>query len=238
MTSSLDSSLQNLMATIRATMARELRSTAASVARDLCLRTFPSDSAIGLAASAMRADINSVYITHARAIKILESHAGPNASHAFAHALRRGDLSAARNILRSSPSPISQIRLGDPLDPSLREKTRNRKTGRVETKNPLQIVTRDELAAFTRAALQEIGKTASGWAAAASALGNESGIPKWKSPARHGSAGSARTTETPTSITITIANHRPLARHHISPGQIASILATARGKLISSLSNS
>ena len=150
--SALSRTLTERLAADRLDLRAALESTAAAVADKLMGRTFPSASAIGLAVAAMRFDCARVYATPGRVFEILAATAGPDCASAFYSAWKRGDISTARRVLRSSSSPIAQIKIGAALDPSLRETVRNRKTGRVMSAYPLQIVTAEELKAFARTA--------------------------------------------------------------------------------------
>jgi hypothetical protein len=216
---------------IRNRLESTMKPIVAEAAQELGARTFPSVNAIGLAVQAMRFDVSRVYITAGKAFEIIEQSAGKPAAGAFYAAYKRGDYNSCRAILRNSGSPIANIRIGEPLDPNIREKSRDAK-GRVMSAHPLQIVEAAELNAHIKTAIEEIGKTSSGWYAAAAELGGDGNEIAWKGIAKHGSdGGSARTERTDTGVRITIRNHRPLARKHISPGQVAPIVKRAREKI-------
>lgn len=203
----------------------------AKAAEELGERTFPGPNAIGLAVGAMRYDITRVYITAGAAYEIIEKSAGPRRAGAFYSAMKNGNFAAARGILRSAGTPIASIRLGEPLDPQLHKRSRNA-SGRVKLSQPLQICEREEIQAYIKQAISEIGKTSAGWYAAAAALGGDGNAIPWKGIARHGSqGGSASIQRTNSAITITIRNHSSLARKHLSAGQVAPICERAKQKI-------
>lgn len=222
--SALRSMLEGRLRNARAVLSDELRETGAFVAEELGKRTFPSDSAIGLAVAAMRFDLHQVYATSGKVYEILDSTVGKRTANAFYVSWKRGDLSAARQIVRNSGSPISQIVIGEPLRAELRESVRNQK-GRVSTAYPLQLVSKGEIDAHAKIAIAEIGKTASGWFACAERLGGDGNAVSWKGTARHGSGGgSVSFSESDTGVHLVLSNEMPLAKKHISPGQVAAIL--------------
>lgn len=193
------------------------------VARELAELTFPSPNAIGFAVAAMRFDVSRVYCTAGKAYEILKQTAGVQVAGAFYAAYRNGQISQAREVLRASNSPIRDCEIGS-LRPELHEKSRDPKTGRVMLAHPLQIVQKAELDSYLRSAIARIGKTASGWNACAAKLGgSESGF-RWKSTAVHGSDGGVVTQTGGSKAAYVINNVRPLARKHISPGQVDRIV--------------
>ncbi len=229
--SKLRAHLESRMSATKTALHDALHETGAEVAEDLSARTFPSANAIGLAVGAMRFDLSRVYCSGGKAFEILKGSSGPSTAMKFYANWKRGDLSAARQILRSSGSPIANIIIGEPLNPALRETVRD-KNGRVMTAYPLQICHEAEIAAHAKLAIQEIGKTAAGWSACAEELGGDGGAIRWKSTAQHGSdGGKVEWSEDDFGVHLLLHNLRPLAKKHISPGQVASILARAREKL-------
>ena len=234
--SSLQGSLDQQLAAKVEALTPILRAEAATIAEQLSERTFPSPMAIGYASRALRFDVGRVYCTASKVYQILESTSGKNIAVAFYAAWKRGDISAARRVLRQSGSPISNIEIGSPLNPNLRESVRD-KHGRVQAAYPLQVVTASELKSFAAAALREIGKTSAGWSACAEQLGGDGNKIRWKGTTVHGaSAGEATITATKSTITATLHNKRPLARHHISPSQLTRILAAAIDRLRAKIS--
>lgn len=227
----LRKALEKKLAATRDQIEAAIKPIVATAAEELGERTFPGPNAIGLAVAAMRFDISRVYITSGKAYDILEKTAGKAAASSFYAAFKRGDFSSARAILQNSGTSIASIRIGEPLDPQIRETMRDKK-GRVISEKPLQIVSKEELQAFTKAAIAEIGKTSSGWYAAAAELGGNGNAIGWKGIGKHGSdGGSATIARTESKITITIRNSRPLARKHISPGQVAPIRNRAKKQI-------
>lgn len=191
----------------------------------LAERTFPSVMAIGYAVRSVRRDVSSVYATPGKVFGILESK-NPILARTFWAALKKGDLSAARQIVQQSGTSVANIRIGGSLDPSLHEKSRNN-TGTVTIPAPLQMCSKEEIADYTKTVVAELGKTASGWSACAAELGQT--VPtRWKGVSVHGrSGGHTRAALSPQSISITLVNTRPLARKHLSPGQAATIRKNA-----------
>jgi hypothetical protein len=223
--SKLKSELEkNLLERAKQETEEKLRRTSIVVARELAERTFPSANAIGLAVAGMRFDISRVFITAGRAYEILKSTAGPGPAGAFYACYQKGNFQQAERILRESNSPLRAIAIG-PLRPDLHEKARNSKTGRVMLKEPLQIVTKSDLGAYVKDRIKKIGKTASGWNACAMKLGGSEGETRWKSTAIHGADGGSIVIKNEgEKLVFEITNERPLARKHISPGQVAAIM--------------
>lgn len=208
--------------------------TGAEVSEALSARCFPSESAIGLAVRAMRFDIGRVYCTEGKVFEILRE-TSPASAVRFYAAFKRGDLSSATRIVRESGSPIAGLIMGQALRPELRESVRD-KNGRVMCAVPLQLVTKSEISAHAKKAIEEIGKTSSGWSACAEKLGGNGNAIKWKGTNQHGSnGGSVEWQEDEFGIHIKLENHMPLARKHISPGQADAIMAPARERLLSRL---
>lgn len=225
--------IQRHLANDRPAIATAIRQIAAETAVALAERTFPSTMAIGYAVRSVRADVSAVYCTPGRIYQTL-SEKNIHLAGAFWAAIKKNDLAAAARIVRDSGTPVATTRIGGPLDPALHEKSRDTK-GRVTLRAPLQMTTREEIAAYTRTVIASLGKTASGWSAAADNLGAP--VPtRWKSVAVHGrQGGHTRTTITPKTITITLINTRPLARKHISPGQVHAIRTAAAEKITRAL---
>ncbi len=215
---------------IRDRLPEPLRVVAAETAGALAERTFPSSQAIGLAVAALRHDFSLVYASPSKAYKILEE-SNPQTAKAFYSAWKRGDLARAGEIIRSSGTSIASIQIGRDLDPSLRDKYRN-KNGRVVVRAPLQLVTSEQYSAALQVALLEIGKTASGWLACAQKLGGDGNVIKWKGIAIHGSeGGDIQLQITEFGARLILHNRRPLARKHISPSQVAAIREAARNHM-------
>lgn len=213
----------------RAAIADAVREVAAETAVALAERTFPSSMAIGYAVRSVRGDVRSVYCTPGKVFAVLESK-DPILARRFWGFLKSGDLSAAARIVRESGTSIANIRIGSPLDPTLHARARNAK-GRVALPAPLQMCSKDELVAYEKTVIATLGKTASGWSAAADDLG--AAVPtRWKSIAVHGrDGGHTRAAISPKDITITLVNTRTLARKHLSSGQASSIRKNASEKL-------
>lgn len=233
--STLRAAMEKRIGTIGEATRAPLRDTGAFVATELALRTFPSNSAVGLAAGAMRFDLRRVYATPSRFYKILEASAGEKTAKSFYAHWKSGNITRVKQIVRNSGSPVASIIIGETLKPALRESVRD-KNGRVMTAYPLQLVTDAELVAHTKIALQEIGKTASGWFACAERLGADGNAVPWKGTARHGNAGGTVSwSQSETGIHLTLTNKSPLAHKHISPGQVDSIIKRGRLFLASRL---
>jgi hypothetical protein len=209
------------------------------VADLLAHETFPSAGSIGMAAAAVRFDVGRVYIVAGKAYEILQgSTGGEKAGKGFYAAFKRNDLATAREILRKSGSPIANIIIGAPLDPSLHEKGRNQKTGRVMLSAPLQIVTSSEVSAFAKLTIARLGKTASGWSACAEKLGGSGNETRWKGTAVHGSdGGKVNVRHNKTKVSYVLTNLRPLAKKLISPGQVNRVMKEGR-ELLSRLLSS
>jgi hypothetical protein len=224
--------LQGMIGSTQASLRDALETAGAEAAEELSARTFPSSQAIGLAVAAMRFDLSLVYCSAGKAFEILKASSGPAVAGRFYGAYKRGELSAARKILTGSGSPIANIPIGEPLNPALREKVRDR-NGRVKTQWPLQIVTEGELSAYAKHAIEEIGKTAAGWSACAGKLGGDANAVAWKGTARHGSSGGEiEWSEDAFAVRLMMKNTNPLARKHLSPGQAEAIMKRARERVL------
>ena len=213
----------------------EAINTAAWAAEALAIFTFPSRPGIIYALKAMRQDVSAVYALPGAVFDRLKSN--PSQANAFWAAMKNGDIARARSIVRASGTSIASIQIGDALDPSLHDRARDSKTGRVILENPLQMVTKQELDAYMKTAIRRLGKTASGWVAAFHDLGGAGDTGSWwKGTTIHGSdGGHARISQTKQSVTITLINTRPLARKHLSPGQVDRIMKDARERLLQGL---
>lgn len=215
----------------RVALGHALIKVAGETAIALAERTFPSSMAIGITVKKVRSDVHKVYATPSKVFGIIEA-SNPPAARQFWHAMKIGDIARAREIVRTSGSHAAEIRIGGSLDPSLHEKSRNPKNGNVALAYPLQLCTKQEIAVQVKHTIAKIGKTASGWYAAADDLGANGNTVRWKGIGVHGKGGGRiRSIITPTSITIVLINNRQLARKHISPIQKARILAASRESL-------
>ncbi|MEO5712166.1 MAG: hypothetical protein ABIT37_01650 [Luteolibacter sp.] len=227
--------LEKRLDAARAILRDALTETGGEVAEALSARTFPSEMAIGIAVKAMRFDLSLVYCTEGRAFEILKGSAGLGVANRFYGAFKRGDLSAAAHIVRTTGSPIASIIIGQALRPELRESVRD-KDGRVVCAYPLQLVTAAELSAHAKLAIMEIGKTSAGWSACAEQLGGDGNAIKWKGTAQHGSGGGhVEWQEDEFGVHLKLENEMPLARKHISPGQVDAIMRPARERLLKRL---
>jgi hypothetical protein len=230
--SKIQAELNRHLSAARSKFAKELRETAGELAMELADRTFPSDGAIGYTVRSVRGDVASVYVLPGRVFEVLQ-YADPAEAGAFWSAMKRGDLSRARQIVRRSGTYLAGIEIGAPLRPSHHTSARDPKTGNVILEAPLQMVTKQERDDYTRLVVREIGKTASGWMACADDLGADGNFVRWKGIAVHGkNGGSVRIQISATRIAIILVNHRHLARKHISPGQLQSIRREANEKLL------
>jgi hypothetical protein len=197
----------------------------------LAARTFPSGYGFKLAKNALENELKQLYATGGRVYQVLSDAGESHIASAFYAAYKSGNLSAAAAQLRKSSTSWAAIPVGS-LNASLHEKARNAQTGKIEVKMPLQIVPADELKFYTSIAIKRLGKTASGWNACAEALGGNGNSPKWKGSSMHGSDGGSVTQHhTVMGFTVILHNHRKLAAKHLSPGQRARILRTARRNL-------
>lgn len=216
---------------LKSEMTEPIREVGAQAAEMLAAVTFPGPAAIGLAIAAMRFDFGRVYATAGKIYEILDSSAGKAVAGAFYAAWKRGNIDAARLIIRKSQSPISDIIIGRALDPSIREKARD-KNGRVMSAHPKQLVTDDDFAAGLKTAIAEIGKTASGWFACAEKLGGDGNAIRWKGTTVHGSdGGSVEIQVHDAGVRLVMTNHRSLAKKHISPGQVERVREWTRETL-------
>lgn len=234
--SKLQAEINRYMLAKRSEFAAALRETAGEMAVALGERTFPGDGAIGYTVRSVRADVSQVYAQPGRIYEILKA-SDPRAAGAFWGAIKNGDISKAREIVRSSGTAIAGIEIGTPLRPSLHRDSRDPKTGHPNTRGyPLQLVSKEELEAYTKAVVKEIGKTAAGWFAAADDLGADGNAVRWKGIGVHGKGGGTALIEIGKySIVITLVNSGHLAKKHISPSQLARIRQRANEQLISRL---
>lgn len=233
----LRSRLETRARRIKDRMPDPIRIVAAHTAEALGETTFPSKNAIGLAVAAMRFDFSQIYATGSKAYKILEE-SDPAKARRFYAAWKRGDISTARDVIRSSGTSISGIEIGKALDPSIRDRYRD-KNGRVICKAPVQLVHSGEYQAALKVAIAEIGKTASGWFSCAQKLGGDGNNVPWKGTAVHGSSGgSVAYQQDEFGARVVLTNKMPLAKKHLSPGQIARIRESARAELLQLLRQS
>lgn len=226
----LRSRLETRARRIKDRMPDSIRIVAAHTAEALGSLTFPGPSAIGIAVAAMRFDFSRVYATGSKVYKILEESDPKRASRFYA-AWKQGDISTAREVIRSSGTSVSGIEIGKALDPSIRERYRD-KNGRVMCKAPVQLVHSSEYQAALKVAIAEIGKTAAGWFACAQKLGGDGNAVAWKGTAVHGrSGGSISYEQDDFGARVILRNKMPLAKKHLSPGQIARVREWAREEL-------
>lgn len=197
----------------------------------LAARTFPTGYAFKLAKQAMEYELKSLYATGGQVYQYLSDSGMVDVAKKFYSAYKSGDLSAAAAELRNSGTAWASIPVGA-LDPSLHDRFRDPQSGKVAVSRPRQIVTADDLKFYTSIAIKRLGKTASGWSACAEALGGDGNKPKWKGTSMHGSdGGSVAQHHTIMGFSIILTNHRKLAAKHLSPGQRARILRTAKRNL-------
>jgi hypothetical protein len=227
----LEQRLYQKMSRIKADTTRKTEMAAVYVAEQLAAATFPTSQSIGIAVAAIRFDVSRVYITPGKAFEILREGIGQAKASAFYAATKRGDWTLARSILRASGTSIQNIKIGDPLNPDYHEVSRNTK-GRVNLLNPLQIVTSEELKAYSKTAVARLGKTASGWLACAERLGGDGNSIRWKGTAVHGSdGGKVNIRNDKTKVSYILTNTRPLAKKLISAGQVKRIMADGHAYL-------
>ncbi len=205
--------------------------TAIETAQALAARTFPAAFGFALAKREMLWELSRLYATGGRVFKeMAEAGEGPLAAR-FYRAYKMGRFSEANSILLMSRTPWSSVPVGR-LDPALHERSRNSSTGQINVQNPLQIVPKEDLEEYGKLAIKRLGKTASGWLACAEQLGGDGNKPKWKGTAMHGpNGGFAEIHQTATGFVVRMFNTRPLARKHLSPGQLATIQRQANRRL-------
>lgn len=229
--SAMEHTLQGRLIEARAAIHDAVVETSIDVAQRFADRTFPKGFGFKLAKDALMFELSTLYATGGRVYQAMKEAGEESLAGAFYYHYKSQDFAAATAALRKSRTRFSHIPVAH-LDPSLHEASRNKTTGHIEVREPKQIVPVNELAAYQELAIKRLGKTASGWNACAEQLGGDGNKPKWKGTAMHGSdGGSARVEETVMGWHVTLTNHRPLARKHLSPGQRATILRTARREL-------
>jgi len=208
-----------------------LRDVAGELAMNIGKQTFPGQYRIGLAVAAIRFDLSRVYATPGKIYEILHEDSPPNAAR-FWRAIKLGDMAAARDAVRGSGTSIRSIIIGSPLDPSFHEASRSKKDGRVYRVTFAQMVTKEELDAYSKKIVASLGKTASGWFACAEKLGADGNLIRWMGTSVHGSDGGDPTYEiTPRGTRIRLRNHRPLAKKHRSPGHLNRSIKHAKKQL-------
>lgn len=228
--SALKAQLEKRFRRLQDKIPEPVREVVAKAAEALGTQTFPGPQAIGFTVRSMRQDFSKVYATASRVYRILDGR-NESLARSFYAAWKRGDLSVVRSILRDSGTEISGIEVGRSLDPSLREGFRD-SNGRVVCPLPVQLVRKEEYEAALQVAIAEIGKTASGWFACAQQLGGDGNAVRWKGVAVHGSAGGTASIEDSSfGSAVVLRNHMPLAKKHLSPGQVARIQEQVREDL-------
>jgi hypothetical protein len=204
---------------------------AAFAARDLARVTFPNRFGFILAKAAMIQDVRQVYATAGDVYdKMKKAGDPPQILNGFYSAFMAGDYSAAREFLRRSRADVGRARIGGGLDESLHDQARGGRA-RPANKEPLQIVRPDERKRYEAKAIKRLGKTASGWSACAEILGQPQ-ADGWKSTAVHGFAGAVEVKRSESAVFYVLKNLRPLARRHISGGQVKRVLSQASMRML------
>lgn len=216
----------------KAAVEKATKDAAAFAARDLARVTFPNRFGFVLAKAAMIADVRQVYATAGDVYqKMKDAGDPPQILNGFYGAFMAGDYSAAREFLRRSRANVGRARVGGGLDESLHDQARGGRA-RPSNKEPLQIVRPDERKRYEAKAIKRLGKTASGWSACAEILG-EPQKDGWKSTAVHGFGGGAVTVKrTDSAVFYVLKNLRPMARRHISGGQVKRVLSQASMRML------
>jgi hypothetical protein len=228
--SQLRARLDAALAAERAALQAASRETARRIAAALAVATSPGRSGYLRARASIAADVRRVYLPASRVYAALAAAHGPRPAASFYGAFMRRDYRSARQILRQLGSSHAGIPMGR-LDPTLHPRARDA-SGRVRLSVPLQIVRAEDIAAYLPRAFRRLGKTASGWAACARALGGEDGVPSYKSTRVHGAEGGHVRVE---EHRITLVSTRSLARQLISPGQVQLIVQNGRRGLLGTL---
>ena len=219
----LEAVLMGRITEAKAALHDAVRETGAETAEKLAARTFPAAYGFKVAADRMRFELSRLYATGGTVFQALKEAGEMQLAVRFYREYKSGNLAAAGTVLRQSKTAYAGIPIG-PLDPSLHDKARNKSTGHIEVKLPWQIVPEKDLVFYKTLAIKRLGKTASGWSACAEQLGGDGNKPKWKGTAMHGSnGGHAQVIESDFGYHVVMRNLRPLARKHISPGQVARI---------------
>lgn len=205
--------------------------TAIETAYGLANRTFPTSYGFALAKKQMLWELSRLYATGGRVFSDLKNEGKGGLGARFYRAYKSGRFQEAQQILQTSSSKWARVPVGR-LDPSLHEKSRNKKTGQIEVTLALQIVPQEDLAVYGNIAIKRLGKTASGWLACAEQLGGNGNKPKWKGTAMHGPGGGyVDLHQTATGFVVRMFNTRALAKKHISPGQFAAVERQVRRSL-------
>lgn len=229
--SALQRALQGRVAEAVHELRHAVTETAIETAHALAARTFPNAFGFALAKRQMLWELSRLYATGGRVFKEMGSVGEGGLAAKFYRAYKSGRFSEASTLLQMSSTSWASVPVGR-LDPGLHERSRNRSTGHIEVRHPLQIVPQEDLGSYGSLAIKRLGKTASGWLACAEQLGGDGNKPKWKGTAMHGpNGGFAEIHETPTGYVIRMFNTRPLARKHLSPGQFAAIQRRAQRSL-------
>jgi hypothetical protein len=211
-----------------------VRKAAIYAAGEFTRLTFPNRFGFVLARATMIADVHSVYATGGKVFKSIVESDGQALARQFYAAYINDNFQAARNILARSRSRFRSVPLGT-LNPALHDSARSPKTGRVRIPCPLQIVSKQDLDRYLVIAIRRIGKTAAGWSACADLLGAPAGE-HWKSTALHGTdGGQIEKIIDGNKVTYILRNLRPLARHHLSGGQVRRVRAGIRDVLAAAL---
>lgn len=226
------SQLGTKYAAVRKACEEATRATARRAAVDLALATFPAIGAMIHATRLMIAhDIRTVFITAGGAFEKLKAECGEPTAKRFYAAYKRGNIQAARDILRRSGCSISSIEIG-PVSPEMHQAARTGYQKKVNLRVPRRIVPADQLAAYIAKVQKRIGEAAAGWSACAAQLGGEDGIPNWKSTNVHGMAGGeVQFHNEAGNVGISLVNRLPHIRRLISPGQVARIQRAAGDNL-------
>lgn len=229
--SALQRALQGRIPEAAAEVRHSVTETAVETAHALAARTFPAAFGFALAKGRLTHELRLIYATAGNVFdSMLFAGERPLATKFYA-AYKSQDYAEARRILQKTRTHWRSVPIG-PLDPSLHERFRNPSNGHIEVERPQQIVTAEDLKAYTAIAIQRLGKTASGWMACAEQLGGDGNKPKWKGTAMHGpDGGFAEVNQTPTGYVIRMFNTRKLARKHLSPGQLKRIQRQAQRRL-------
>jgi hypothetical protein len=202
---------------------RDIKRVAATFALNAANKTFPSRYGFKLAKDAITWELRDLYATGGNVFEEMKKAGEHALASSFYAAFKSQNFTEAQRILRSSRTNYSSTPVGR-LNPALHDQNRNKKTGKISVNQPKQIVPTEDLKAYTAVAIKRLGKTASGWMACAEQLGENGNEIKWKGTAIHGSdGGSVVMTKSDFGFQLTLTNLRPLAKKHISPGQVASI---------------
>lgn len=211
-----------------------VRREARTAAAEMAVATFPPGTAEPgpRAKAAIAADIRKVFVTASETYGILRRSAGERQAKAFFSAYARGDLRSARRVLRAAGGITGRLDFGA-VSSALHERARSGPSRRVALRRPLRIVDGRERQAYIRKIQTELGKSASGWAAAAADLGGEQGIPGWKSTGRHGSGNGRGTMEIgEKTVRARLRNQVRYVRRNIGAGTVAAVAGRARGRIL------